>query len=60
MLTKPFEAMAEMVLAYYETDRPLPTIVLDHPTQNLPPEQLAERVEQLVDATIRLLDGQVD
>lgn len=50
--------MVEGILAFQETDRPLPAIVLDHPTQNLPPEKVPERARQLADAAQRLLNGQ--
>lgn len=57
VLTKPFEEMAKTVLAFYETDRSLPAVILDHPTQNLSPEELPARSVQLADAAMRLLDG---
>ena len=48
--------MSRTVLNYYETDRPLPAVVIDHPTQLLEPEELPARSMQIVEATLRLLD----
>lgn len=50
--------MVDGILAFQQTDRPLPVIVLDHPTQNLPQEKVRERARQLADAAERLLNGE--
>lgn len=49
--------MAQTVMTYYETDRELPAVVIEHPTQNLPPEDLPARSAQIADAAERLLEG---
>jgi hypothetical protein len=58
ILTEPFREMVDGILAFQQTDRPLPVIVLDHPTQNLPQEKVRERARQLADAAERLLNGE--
>jgi hypothetical protein len=58
VLTQPFRAMVEAMLAYQETDRPLPAIVLDHPMQNITPSEIDQRARQLADAAQRLLAGE--
>jgi hypothetical protein len=45
-------------MALQGSDRPLPAVVLDHPTQTLTLEQLAPRSRQLADAAERLLNGE--
>jgi hypothetical protein len=48
-------------MAYHTTDRDLPAIVLEHPTQNLvDPEALEARAEALAAAAVRLLHGEWD
>jgi hypothetical protein len=58
ILTEPFRDMVAGILAFQDTDRPLPVIVLDHPTQNLGPDKVLERARQLADAAERLLNGE--
>ena len=58
VLTQPFRTMVEAMLAYQETDRPLPAVVLDHPMQNISSEEIDQRAGQLADAAQRLLAGQ--
>jgi dienelactone hydrolase len=57
VLTEPFRTMVEAMLAYQETDRPLPAVVLDHPMQNITPDEIDRRAQQLADAAQRLLAG---
>ena len=58
VLTEPFREMVAGMLAFQETDRPLPAIVLTHPMQNITSEELDERARQLADAAERLLRGE--
>lgn len=55
VLTAPFEDVLERVLTYYATDQRFPVIVLDHPTQNVSPETLQARAEQMAAQIERLL-----
>lgn len=57
ILTVPFAEMAQTVTAFYETDRPLPAVLIEHPTQNLEPDQLPSRSMQIADAAQRILEG---
>lgn len=56
ILTEPFREMVEGIMAFQETDRPLPAIVIKHPTQSLSPDQLPERSMELADAVEHLLN----
>lgn len=56
ILTEPFGNQVDRAMVYYPTDRPLPTVVLDHPMQMITPEEMDARAEQLVEAAIKLLD----
>ena len=58
VLTEPFREMVNGMLAFQETDRPLPAVVLDHPMQNITHEEIQRRAVQLADATVRLLAGE--
>lgn len=42
-------------MAYQPADRPLPAIVIDHPTQMVAQEVLRRRASQIADAVERLL-----
>lgn len=57
ILTEPFGNQVDRAMAYYPTDRHLPSIVLDHPMQMISPEEINSRAEQLVTAAEQLLDG---
>lgn len=50
ILTQPFRSQLERVCTYYETDRPVPLTVLEHPMQNLSEEELLARSTALADA----------
>ncbi|MFE3060744.1 UGSC family (seleno)protein [Nocardia sp. NPDC059239] len=50
ILTKPFESQMERIATYYETDKPIPLVVLEHPMQNVGAEELHARSEALADA----------
>ncbi|MGD9795184.1 MAG: hypothetical protein AB7V43_17065 [Acidimicrobiia bacterium] len=56
MLTEPFADQVQRAIAYYETDRPLPAVVLPHPMQNIDAAGLEQRAVALADAAMRLLD----
>jgi hypothetical protein len=58
VLTEPFQTMVQAMLAFQETDRPLPAIVLDHPMQNITSAEIDQRARQLADAAERLLAGE--
>jgi hypothetical protein len=58
ILTEPFGDQVERVMAYQRADRDLPAIVLDHPMQNLDPEEIEARAEALAAAAVRLLRGE--
>lgn len=58
MLTEPFADQVQRAIAYYETDRPLPAVVLPHPMQNIDATELEQRAVCLADAVMRLLDDQ--
>jgi len=57
VLTEPYADQIERAVAYYETDRPLPAVILPHPMQNIGDEQLEERAVILAGAAERLLRG---
>lgn len=42
-------------MTYQPTDKPLPAIVIDHPTQMVAEEVLRQRAIQIADAVERLL-----
>ncbi|MDE1926205.1 MAG: hypothetical protein KGI36_03345 [Burkholderiales bacterium] len=42
-------------MAYQPADRPLPAIVIDHPTQMVPDDVLRHRATQIADGVERLL-----
>ena len=42
-------------MTYQPTDKPLPAIVIDHPTQMVAEEVLRQRASQIADAGERLL-----
>lgn len=50
ILTTPFVEVMDRVLAYWETDHPMPKVILPHPIQNLGPDELDARARQLADA----------
>jgi len=58
VLTEPFREVVNAMLAFQETDRPLPVIVLEHPMQNIAPDAIDRRAHQLADAAQRLLAGE--
>jgi hypothetical protein len=58
VLTTPFADQIERQTAYYQIDRPLPAIVLDHPVQNISPAVREQRAQQLAEQVSRLLRGE--
>jgi hypothetical protein len=57
ILTHPFEDVLARILSYYQTTEPMPHIAIEHPIQNLAPEQLAERARAIAAAAAALLEG---
>ena len=55
ILTTPFGDQLARALTYQSTDKPLPAIVIDHPTQMVAEEVLRQRASQIADAVERLL-----
>jgi len=55
VLTAPFREVVDRVMAFYETDQALPLIVLEHPMQNIGPEELEARAQALAAAALRML-----
>ncbi len=45
-------------MTYQPSDRPLPAIVVDHPTQMVEDEVLHRRAQQIADAIERLLNDE--
>ena len=60
VLTEPFREQIERVMAYQQTDRPLPAVVLPHPMQNVSPGELENRAALLADAAQQILRGEWD
>ncbi|MGW6729643.1 UGSC family (seleno)protein [Nocardia sp. NPDC055029] len=58
ILTEPFASQVDRVASYYETDRDVPVIVLDHPMQNLSADELLARSTALADAAEGLLNAE--
>lgn len=58
MLTVPFGPQIDRAMTYQPSDRPLPAIIIDHPTQMVEDEVLYGRGEQLADAIQCLLNDQ--
>ncbi|GAB3628431.1 hypothetical protein PTE30175_01734 [Pandoraea terrae] len=57
VLTRPFSSQLERVGTYYETDRPVPLVVLDHPMQNLSPDEIMARSTALADSAQAILES---
>lgn len=55
VLTAPFESVIGRVLTYYELDRPLPSIIIRHPTQNIDAAALQARAAEIADQAEQLL-----
>jgi len=58
ILTQPFGNQIDRCMTYQPSDRPLPAIVVDHPTQMVENEVLRRRAEQIADAIERLLNDE--
>jgi hypothetical protein len=58
VLTEPFADQVARAVAYYDTDRVLPPVVLPHPMQNIGPVEIEARAVRLADAAQRLLRGE--
>ena len=57
VLTEPFAEQMRRTMAYQPADRALSPVVIQHPMQNIGPEELRGRARQLADAAERLLGG---
>lgn len=55
ILTEPFRTQVERVMTYQRTDRPLPTVTLEHPVQLIGQAEVQRRAEALADAAMELL-----
>jgi len=55
ILTQPFGDQVDRCMTYQPSDRPLPAVVVDHPTQMVEDEVLHQRARQIADAIERLL-----
>jgi hypothetical protein len=58
ILTEAFGDQIERVMTYHKSDQPLPAVVINHPMQNVSPEELRARAVQIADAAERLLKGE--
>lgn len=58
VLTQPFAAQIDRCMTYQPSDRSLPAIIIDHPTQMVEDSVLWERATQLADAIQNLLDDE--
>ena len=58
ILTQPFGDQVNRCMTYQPSDRPLPAIVVDHPTQMVEDDVLHRRAQQIADAIERLLNDQ--
>jgi hypothetical protein len=58
MLTQPFADQVDRCMTYQPSDRSLPTIVVDHPTQMVEDDVLHRRAEQIANAIQRLLNDE--
>ncbi|EAW39838.1 hypothetical protein MGP2080_08429 [marine gamma proteobacterium HTCC2080] len=58
ILTQPFGDQIDRCMTYQPSDRPLPAIVVDHPTQMVEDDVLHRRAEQIADAVERLLNDE--
>jgi len=55
ILTVPFGDQMDRVMAYQNADRPIPPIVIEHPTQNISPDEAELRAHSIADAVERIL-----
>ncbi len=60
ILTAPFADQMDRVMAYQTTDRRLPPIVIEHPTQNLGSDDTDARARAVADAAERVLRGELE
>jgi hypothetical protein len=56
----PFSDQIDRVMAYQNADRPVPAIVIDHPTQNISSDEVELRAHAIADAVERKLRGDED
>ncbi len=58
VLTQPFGPQIDRCMTYQPSDKALPAIIIDHPTQMVEDDVLRQRAEQLADAIQRLLNDE--
>lgn len=56
VLTQPFASQLERIGVYYEVDRPIPLVVLEHPMQNVSETELEARSLALADAVQAIVE----
>lgn len=56
VLTHPFASQVERIGVHYETDRPIPLIVLEHPMQNVSEAELQARSLALADGVQAIVE----
>ena len=54
-MTEPFGDQVNRSMAYQPSDKPLPAIVVSHPTQMVEDDVLRDRAREIADAVERLL-----
>jgi hypothetical protein len=58
IFTEPFREQIDRVTAYQTTDRPLPAISVEHPMQNVNPDEMRKRAVTIADVAQKLLRGE--
>ncbi|MFK7894362.1 MAG: hypothetical protein AB8G23_00925 [Myxococcota bacterium] len=58
ILTQPFANQIERAMTYQPTERPLPAIIVGHPTQMVDDVVLETRATQIAEAVERLFNDQ--
>ena len=58
ILTQPFGDQVDRCMTYQPSNRPLPAVVVDHPTQMVEDDVLHRRAEQIANAIQRLLNDE--
>lgn len=57
VLTQPFGPQIDRCMTYQPSDRRLPAIIIDHPTQMVTDDVLQQRAEQVANAIQRLMNN---
>ena len=58
ILTQPLGDQVDRCMTYQPSNRPLPAVVVDHPTQMVEDDVLHRRAQQIVNASERLLNDE--